>query len=265
MATIDLSQFAVGGATRPDSFSGLDPAFLASLQQMFQAAPPEIQSHLRVMSGFRSPDRQAQLWQNALAKYGSPEAARKWVAPPGRSQHNHGNAVDLKYLDPAATAWAHENAQKFGLNFPLSNENWHIEPIGARGQHRHPVEGQPQMAGTPAPAQPAPVDIGPRNVAALNDPSPDAPIAIQPPAQQPAGEQSPLGNVFEAMASGMGRGMQPIQDTPAAPVDFGSGDPMGATIAAAQSAQQAKGLAAGLAPDIAALMGMGKRPAAKLG
>lgn len=235
MATIDLSQFAVGGATRPDSFSGLDPAFLASLQQMFQAAPPEIQSHLRVMSGFRSPDRQAQLWQNALAKYGSPEAARKWVAPPGRSQHNYGNAVDLKYLDPAATAWAHENAQKFGLNFPLSNENWHIEPIGARGKHRHPVEGQPQMAGTPAPAQ------------------------------QPAGEQSPLGNVFEAMASGMGRGMQPIQDTPAAPVSFGSGDPMGATIAAAQSAQQAKGLVAGLAPDIAALMGMGKRPAAKLG
>lgn len=256
---IDLSQFAVGGATRPDTFSGLDPAFLASLQQMFAAAPPEIQANLRVMSGFRSPERQAQLWQNALAKYGSPDAARKWVAPPGRSQHNHGNAVDLRYLDPAATAWAHENAAKFGLNFPLANENWHIEPIGAR----HPVEGQPQQPGTPAPAMPAPVEVGQQNVAALRDPSP-APIA--PPAAQPGDSPSPLGNVFTAMAPGMGQGMRPHSETPSAQMEFGgTGDPMGATIAAAQSAERAKGLAAGLAPDIAALMGLGKRPVKQVG
>lgn len=260
MAAIDLSRFAVGGATRPDTFSGLDPAFLASLQQMFEAAPPEVQANLRVLSGFRSPERQAQLWQNALTKYGSPEAARKWVAPPGRSQHNHGNAVDLRYLDPAATAWAHENAAKYGLTFPLSNENWHIEPIGARG-HRNPVQGQPQAPGTPAPAMPAPVEIGQRNVAAVQNPPPAPP----PSAAAPAGGQSVLGNIFTAMASGMGQGMQPLPDTPDR-VDFGNtGDPMGATAAAAQSANRAGGLAAGLAPDIAALMGLGKRPPSLVG
>jgi hypothetical protein len=213
------------------------------------------------MSGFRSPERQAQLWQNALSKYGSPEAARKWVAPPGRSQHNHGNAVDLRYLNPQATAWAHENAARFGLNFPLSNENWHIEPVGARG-HRAPVQGQPQAPGTPAPAMPPPVEVGQQNVASIQDPV--APPAA-PPAASADGGQTSLGNLFTAMASGMGQGMQPLSESPSRPMEFGStGDPVGATNAAAQSAVRTKALAAGLAPDIAALMGLGKRPASPL-
>lgn len=107
--------------------------FAQSLEAMFANAPPEIQAEMRVSSGYRSPERQAQLWQEALAKYGSPEAARKWVAPPGNSQHNHGNAADLKYLSPAAREWAHSNAAQYGLAFPLSNEPWHIEAAGARG------------------------------------------------------------------------------------------------------------------------------------
>src|SRR5690606_28008637 len=94
---------------------------------------PEVQAGLRISSGYRSPERQAQLWEQALAKYGSPEAARKWVAPPGRSQHNHGFAVDLKFMTPAAREWAHKQAGQFGLAFPLKNEAWHIELAGARG------------------------------------------------------------------------------------------------------------------------------------
>ena len=133
MAADLLRQFAVGGATRPDSFTGLNPQFVSALAQMFQAAPPEIQAGLRISSGYRSPERQAQLWDQALAKYGSPEAARKWVAPPGRSQHNHGFAVDLHFATPAAREWAHKQAGQFGLTFPLKNEAWHIELAGARG------------------------------------------------------------------------------------------------------------------------------------
>jgi hypothetical protein len=139
MAGFDLSPYAVGGATRSDTFSGMQPAFSSALSNMFSSAPPEIQQNLRVMSGYRSPERQAQLWQGALAKYGSPEAARKWVAPPGRSQHNHGDAADLKYLNPSALEWAKANAPKFGLSFPLSNENWHVELAGARGGHPQAV------------------------------------------------------------------------------------------------------------------------------
>lgn len=133
MAGIDWTKYATGGAQRPDSLSGMQPAFNQSLSAMFANAPPEIQSELRVMSGYRSPERQAQLWQEALAKYGSPEAARKWVAPPGKSQHNSGNAADLSYLSPAARAWAHQNAAQYGLAFPLSNEPWHVELATARG------------------------------------------------------------------------------------------------------------------------------------
>jgi hypothetical protein len=139
-----LRRFAVGGAQRPDSFSGLNPNFSAALSQFFAAAPPEVQAQMRIASGYRSPQIQAGLWEQALRKYGSPEKARKWVAPPGRSQHNHGHAVDLKYLAPAAMQWAHANAGKYGLSFPLKHETWHIEYAGARG-------AQPATSNPPTP------------------------------------------------------------------------------------------------------------------
>ena len=110
MATFDFTPYAVGGATRPDTFSGLNPQFLEALGAMFSAAPPDIQQHLRVMSGYRSPEKQSELWQNALKKYGDPEIADNWVAPPGRSNHNHGEAVDLRFLDPAAQEYVHAHA-----------------------------------------------------------------------------------------------------------------------------------------------------------
>ncbi len=133
MNGFDWSPYLVGGGTRPDAMTGLAPDFASSLAAMFSAAPPDVLSGLRVTSGYRSPEVQAGLWDAALAKYGSPEAARKWVAPPGRSHHNAGGAVDLKYLSPIAQQWAHDNAAQYGLQFPLSNEPWHIEPLGSRG------------------------------------------------------------------------------------------------------------------------------------
>jgi hypothetical protein len=131
---MDLTPFLVGGAAaRPDSVSGFDPVFGDSITRMIAAAPPEIQPYLRISSGYRSPERQAELYAEALKKYGSPEAARKWVALPGKSRHNHGHAPDLKFENDAARAWAHENAVKYGLAFPMSHEPWHVELAGARG------------------------------------------------------------------------------------------------------------------------------------
>lgn len=145
---MDLTQFLAGGAaTRADSLTGLTPDFQSALAQMFAAAPPDL--GLTINSAYRSPELQAQLWDQALAKYGSPEAARKWVAPPGRSQHGHGNAGDLGYGGPGAREWAHANAGNFGLAFPLSNEDWHIELAGARGGGGAPARAapiDPQMA-----------------------------------------------------------------------------------------------------------------------
>lgn len=100
----------------------------------------------------------------------------------------------------------------------------------------------------------------------------DYPVG-QPPAAMPSidvagqGEPAPesgLSRIFAAlapMAGSMGGGGMP-QGGPAQ--SFGSGDPMGATFAAAQAADRANGLAAGLAPNIDLLMGLGKRPGAAL-
>jgi hypothetical protein len=92
---------------------------------------------LGVGSGYRSYEKQKKLWEQALKKYGSPEKARKWVAPPGSSFHNKGLAVDLnsngqflgKDANSKATEWAHANAKKYGLHFRMGHEPWHIEPI----------------------------------------------------------------------------------------------------------------------------------------
>ena len=212
--SFDFKKYAVGGAMRPDSFSGLDQGFASALSNMFAAAPPEIAQHLRITSGFRSPERQAQLWQNALQKYGSPERARKWVAPPGRSNHNHGHAADLKYLDPSATTWAHENAGRFGLAFPLSNENWHIELASRRG-------GKPDraMVASAPPSQsalPLPSGVAPQAglIAQAQANGEPVPAFAEAAAAEPSRSHSSLNTLLQAF------GQQQEQASPFSPVQF---------------------------------------------
>jgi hypothetical protein len=143
---------------------------------------------VEIISGARSIERQQQLWNQALQKYGSEAEARKWVAPPGKSQHNHGQAADLRYKTDEARKWAHENAAKYGLAFPLGNEPWHVETAEARQgkapqpatQQRDPgmfAEAPPQAMGMPSQSAAAPQPIeGPGgqqiyNVGTLRDPA----------------------------------------------------------------------------------------------
>ena len=93
---------------------------------------------LRAVSGYRSSARQAELFADAVARYGSPEAARKWVAPPGSSAHQSGRAVDLDMGLPNGSSqvaaqrltarwrWLAANAARFGF-FPYPAEPWHWE------------------------------------------------------------------------------------------------------------------------------------------
>ena len=136
-----FSPYAVGGATRPDSFTNLNPLMQSRLMDMLMAAREELgPDALKITSAYRSPELQAQLYQNALQKYGSPEVARKWVAPAGRSQHNFGTAVDfanpqgqlLRDPNSREAKWLKANAARFGLAVPLSNEPWQVELEGAR-------------------------------------------------------------------------------------------------------------------------------------
>lgn len=82
---------------------------------------------ITIGSGFRSVEEQTALWNEAVKKYGSEAAARKWVAPPGKSHHNLGIAADLQ----GDLNLAHQLAPQYGLYFPMPWEKWHVEPIGS--------------------------------------------------------------------------------------------------------------------------------------
>lgn len=120
---------AVGGGDNLQasqaSSGGLNPSFETALNQLIADSNGKIS----ISSGYRSPERQAQLWEEALQKYGDPEIADNWVARPGKSNHGRGIAADLRFADDAVRNWAHKNAVKYGLHFPMSWENWHIEPL----------------------------------------------------------------------------------------------------------------------------------------
>ena len=119
-------------ANRESGINGLEFGFADRLYAMILSLPNEIAGQVTVYSAYRSVEHQQQLWDKAVIKYGSEEAARKWVAPPGRSNHNGGMAVDLAYGSEKAKRWVHENAGKFGLALPMKHEPWHIEPAGLR-------------------------------------------------------------------------------------------------------------------------------------
>ena len=116
--------------------------FHGNLDRLISDAPGKVW----VNSGYRSNERQAQLYDAAIKKYGSETAARHNVAPPGRSMHNHDLASDLGYESDDVKKWVHENAANYGLHFPMGHEPWHVEPIGAR---RRRGEYQPTPASEP--------------------------------------------------------------------------------------------------------------------
>ena len=102
------------------------------------------------ISGFRSIGYQEALFLKAVAKYGSEDAAARWVARPGHSEHHTGLAIDLGDGENAACDieppfektrtfdWLQKNAARFGfeLSFPRNNprgvnyEPWHWRFIG---------------------------------------------------------------------------------------------------------------------------------------
>lgn len=101
------------------SYDGLSPVFSAQLQALINASGGK----LYLESGYRSVEEQQRLWDAAVQKYGSADAARKWVAPPGHSNHNKGAAGDLG----GDLELAHQLAPQFGLVFPMDYEPWHVE------------------------------------------------------------------------------------------------------------------------------------------
>lgn len=102
----------------------LDPDLLDALRRAATDAEAD-GIGLRVESGWRSPEYQQRLSQDAVAEYGSQEEAARWVATAETSAHVSGEAVDIGPSD--AAAWLSEHGSAYGLCRIYGNEPWHYE------------------------------------------------------------------------------------------------------------------------------------------
>jgi zinc D-Ala-D-Ala carboxypeptidase len=102
----------------------LDPALLTAIQNATTAAAPNGIA-LTITSGWRSPEYQQQLLDDAVATYGSLAAARQYVQTPEHSKHVYGEAVDVG--GTGAAQWLIANGAQFGLCRAYANELWHFE------------------------------------------------------------------------------------------------------------------------------------------
>jgi D-alanyl-D-alanine carboxypeptidase len=121
---------------RYPAVADLAPSLLQALRQA-AAAAAEDGIQIYVDSGWRSRRYQEELFAEAVAKYGSAEQAGRWVAPPGRSAHETGEAVDLGPSE--ATSWLSEHGASYGLCQIYDNEPWHYELRPAAVGHGCPA------------------------------------------------------------------------------------------------------------------------------
>jgi len=130
--------------------SKFNPTLEEAVVRMADAFKKETGKRLLITSGYRSNEKQKQLWDAELAKNGGDAAkARKMVAPPAPplgtgkgSPHLRGLAIDINSRGADginALAGTRENPtgwlEKFGLARPVPNENWHVQlaktpPVG---------------------------------------------------------------------------------------------------------------------------------------
>ena len=142
------------------SFDGyeLDQRILSDWEEMYRAAAAD-GVPLLLCYGHRTLEQAAGLFEKQIgrqmAQYGytreqAAEAAKRFVAPPGYSEHHTGLALDIitpsyqvlneGYADTAAAIWLRDNAHRFGfiLRYPKDKqeitgvvfEPWHYRFVG---------------------------------------------------------------------------------------------------------------------------------------
>jgi hypothetical protein len=106
----------------------------ARLQQAVEAHGGQ----LYIFSGARDHSQQAQLYQDAISKYGSEREAKKRVAAPGKSHHDPNAGLQQGVGDGAVgadvrgdLAIAHKLAPHFGLEFDKKTP-WHMSIAGVK-------------------------------------------------------------------------------------------------------------------------------------
>lgn len=109
-----------GGLPRGKGIAGLrDPVASVAAEMLRRAG-----GAIWIVSGWRSTAQQARLYQRWLARV--PGQAR--AAPPGRSKHERGLAVDWGGIRSIYQSLA----RSLGAHFPVSGEPWHMEVPGYR-------------------------------------------------------------------------------------------------------------------------------------
>ena len=142
-----VGQYARDGYARDER---LDVEASQAFQQMANAAKAS-GILLMPLSGFRGVSVQAELFARQIERKGSKEAAARWSAPPGHSEHHTGYAIDiadkqnpesdlkLSFEATSAYRWLAANAIQYGfeLSFPPNNwqgvsyEPWHWRYVGS--------------------------------------------------------------------------------------------------------------------------------------
>ncbi len=102
----------------------LDPGLLNAIQNASTAAAADGIT-MTITSGWRSPEFQQRLLDDAVQTYGSFAAARRYVQTPEMSKHVIGEAVDIGGM--GADQWLIANGSRFGLCRTYANELWHFE------------------------------------------------------------------------------------------------------------------------------------------
>ncbi|WP_262847525.1 M15 family metallopeptidase [Mumia quercus] len=126
LAAAALSACVVGAADSDVATADgtLDPDLAAALQE----AASDLADHgitLQITSGWRSSSHQERLFEDAVTTYGSTTEAQRWVARPGTSSHETGDAVDV--APRSAARWLAEHGASYGLCRVYDNEPWHFE------------------------------------------------------------------------------------------------------------------------------------------
>jgi len=142
-----VGRFVRGAYERSES---LDSEANQAFRQMAAAAKSE-DVFLMPISGFRTIADQKELFEKQIERKGSPEAAARWSAPPGHSEHHTGYAIDIAdehqadtdlkivFEETSAYRWLQANAHNYGFekSFPQNNkqgvsyEPWHWRYIAS--------------------------------------------------------------------------------------------------------------------------------------
>ena len=116
MTAVDAAAAQAG--VENDLYGGMTPI----MQKQVQALVAASHGKVRLVSGYRSPEQQQALVDQAGKLYGAANT-QQWAANPADSNHTQGQAADFA----GDLTVLHQLAPQFGLQAPMSWEPWHLE------------------------------------------------------------------------------------------------------------------------------------------